>query len=159
MASWRQARLSRRRCILSLPLLGHSHHHASRPASPAPAPAASCFKGHYGRWCEDQAQSGAIQQSCLHNCNGRGACTYGFCHCQAGWWGRDCSRSKAYAQPDEGSRKLLSPPRDRVRIYIYELPSWVLTTPHYEYHEIYKTHLWFLKLLSSNWTVRTENPW
>jgi hypothetical protein len=126
----------------------------AQAAQLAPLPPCSCYQGYLGSACEATATSATSEQSCLHNCNGRGHCTYGFCQCQPGWWGRDCSRSKAYG-PAEG----LHPPRDRVRIYIYELPTWLAHRPSFVYDEIYKTHLWFLKLLSSNWTVRTENPW
>jgi hypothetical protein len=27
---------------------------------------------------------------------GRGVCRRGFCHCKAGWWGKDCGRSRAF---------------------------------------------------------------
>jgi hypothetical protein len=72
-------------------------------------------------------------ESCLNGCSGRGKCANGFCHCEAPWWGLDCSRSKAYGPSDK-----LHPPRDRPRIYVYDLPSWVAHRPHYEYGEIYR---------------------
>jgi hypothetical protein len=78
----------------------------------------------------------------------------GFCHCQQGYWGLDCSRSKAY-----GSSKGLHPARDRLRIYMYELPTWVAHRPVYEYQELYRANMWFLRYLSRDWAVRTENPW
>ena len=71
--------------------------------------------------------------SCLNNCNNRGKCVHGFCHCQPNYWGLDCSRSKAY-----GPAKGLSPVRDRPRVYIYDLPSWIAHRAGFEYAEIYK---------------------
>ncbi len=35
-------------------------------------------------------------EHCYANCSGRGTCMGGFCHCQEGWWGLGCTRSKAY---------------------------------------------------------------
>jgi hypothetical protein len=59
-------------------------------------------------------------KSCANNCNGRGSCRQGFCHCEKGYFGRDCSRSKAYHPP------LLGPdhpvPYGQLKIYVYELP-------------------------------------
>jgi hypothetical protein len=37
------------------------------------------------------------EDACVNRCNGRGTCYQGFCKCQAGWFGKDCSRSKAWA--------------------------------------------------------------
>ena len=37
----------------------------------------------------------------MPRCGGRGECLAGFCHCPSGYWGMDCTRSKAYAlDPD-----------------------------------------------------------
>jgi hypothetical protein len=69
----------------------------------------------------------------MNDCNGRGTCVYGFCHCQRGWWGLDCSRSKAY-----GPRPGLMPVRDKPRIYVYEVPTWVSHRHVFEYGEIYR---------------------
>ena len=33
------------------------------------------------------------------SCGGNGECVGGFCMCKAGFWGMDCTRSKAY-EPD-----------------------------------------------------------
>jgi hypothetical protein len=33
---------------------------------------------------------------CPLDCSGRGTCLAGFCHCQPGFWGYGCARSKAY---------------------------------------------------------------
>jgi hypothetical protein len=58
--------------------------------------------------------------SCPNSCNGRGACKQGFCHCALGYFGRDCSRSRAYHPP------LLGPDHPvaygQLKIYVYELP-------------------------------------
>jgi hypothetical protein len=104
-----------------------------------PIPSPSCYQGYLGPACEIAATNATSQEACLNNCNGRGACTYGFCQCQPGWWGRDCSRSQAYGRPGAGGAGgLLHPPRDRVRIYIYELPTWLAHRPSFVYDEIYK---------------------
>ena len=84
-------------------------------------------------------------QFCLNQCSHRGACRFGFCLCEQGWWGVDCSieapnglpplRARA---PTAAVRRLRAapppplpapPPRRRLRplIYVYEMPS-VLTT-------------------------------
>jgi hypothetical protein len=34
------------------------------------------------------------QEMCFNNCSGAGRCLRGWCHCQAGRWGIDCSRTK-----------------------------------------------------------------
>lgn len=41
---------------------------------------------------------------CPLNCSGRGRCDGGFCHCQAGWWGAACTRSKAYTAEGKWGR-------------------------------------------------------
>jgi hypothetical protein len=69
----------------------------------------------------------------MNNCTGRGACVYGFCHCQRGWWGLDCSRSKAH-----GPRPGLLPRRDAPRIYVYELPTWLSHRHQFDFFEIYR---------------------
>ena len=43
-------------------------------------------------------------ESCPRNCSGRGTCRQGFCHCPTGWFGRDCSRSRAYHPPILGAQ-------------------------------------------------------
>lgn len=63
-------------------------------------------------WCV-QVDIGA----CLNGCQGRGVCRRGFCHCKPGYWGKDCSRSVAYA-PHSASSKL-----NTLKVYVYELPT------------------------------------
>lgn len=100
-----------------------------------------CEEGSSGRLCE------AVQlHSCLNQCNGRGACRYGYCACDAGWYGADCSLNEgriALVQPlaaaDQSSvAPLISQPAtpasllggacDRApgtpypAVYVYELP-------------------------------------
>jgi hypothetical protein len=66
------------------------------------------------------------RDTCPNSCSGRGTCKQGFCHCDLGYFGRDCSRSRAYHPP------LLGPdhpvPYGQLKIYMYELPwqvGWV----------------------------------
>jgi len=46
-----------------------------------------------------------------------GVCRHGFCHCPAGRFGLDCSRTEAYAPRDH------RPARGDLRIYVYDLPT------------------------------------
>jgi hypothetical protein len=80
-----------------------------------------------------------IEQFCINQCNGHGSCYLGFCQCDKGWYGHDCSRKRA-GEPLEPSRiasvpwlkntvveaaAALDPPpqakRKRPLIYIYDL--------------------------------------
>ena len=58
---------------------------------------------------------------CASGCSGRGTCRQGFCHCEPGYFGRDCSRSSAFEKPDNYS-PLRPMGCNRLRIYVYELP-------------------------------------
>lgn len=69
-----------------------------------------------GEFCEERAGRTELQNVCWNNCQGRGTCRRGFCHCKAGWWGKDCSSSKVYA-PHSARR-----PVHKLRVYVYELP-------------------------------------
>ncbi|GLI68736.1 hypothetical protein VaNZ11_013227 [Volvox africanus] len=64
-----------------------------------------------------------MDHACLNNCNQRGKCIAGMCHCQPGYWGMDC----AISWGPNGKMQLLEGhyvPRKRgVKVYIYELPS------------------------------------
>ncbi len=88
--------------------------------------------GYHGAACELQHSDARHIQSCINNCNGRGTCTYGFCHCKPGWWGLDCSSRRPY------SSSSTLPARHRARIYVYDLPSWLSHRPFYEFCDIYK---------------------
>lgn len=46
----------------------------------------------------------------------------GFCKCEPGFFGRDCGRSKAYEPVVKGKA---SPAHGKLKIYIYELPTWI----------------------------------
>ncbi|KAG1670892.1 hypothetical protein FOA52_000394 [Chlamydomonas sp. UWO 241] len=61
--------------------------------------------------------------NCLNNCNKRGMCTAGWCHCNPGYYGMDCSLS---LDPD-GKPELLAGlgytlRKRRPSVYVYELP-------------------------------------
>lgn len=43
-----------------------------------------------GRWCE------SVRNICHFGCGEGGRCDHGFCHCEPGRWGVDCSRSRTY---------------------------------------------------------------
>lgn len=55
--------------------------------------------------------------SCVNMCMNRGICKGGFCHCKPGYWGKDCSRSKAFA-PHNAHSSVTA-----LKIYTYELPT------------------------------------
>lgn len=59
----------------------------------------------------------------LHCVQGRGVCRRGFCQCEKGWWGKDCSRSKAYAA-HTGKRLV-----HKLNVYAYDLP-WEVGEQH-----------------------------
>ena len=40
---------------------------------------------------------------CPNQCNGRGACSGGFCHCDQPWWGADCSLSRIFTRSLPGT--------------------------------------------------------
>ncbi|EFJ49510.1 acetylglucosaminyltransferase [Volvox carteri f. nagariensis] len=66
--------------------------------------------------------------SCLNNCNKKGTCTGGWCHCQPGRFGADCSLSLG---PD-GRPQLLADKGYQTRekrpwVYVYELPPHLFT--------------------------------
>ncbi|EFJ44782.1 acetylglucosaminyltransferase [Volvox carteri f. nagariensis] len=60
---------------------------------------------------------------CFNNCNQRGRCIAGICHCQPGYWGIDC----AISWGPNGKMQLLDgnyvERKTGVKVYIYELPS------------------------------------
>ncbi|KAK3253646.1 hypothetical protein CYMTET_37107 [Cymbomonas tetramitiformis] len=76
-----------------------------------------CFAGYEGALCESWSS-----RTCLGDCSSRGMCHNGFCQCNHGFWGVDCSISwgpdpKApvlWNKTTKGSR--------RPYIYIYDLP-------------------------------------
>ncbi|KAI8471154.1 MAG: exostosin family-domain-containing protein [Monoraphidium minutum] len=104
----------------------------------------ACWRGYDGAACEFEHDS-----FCLNGCQGRGACAGGFCHCKPGYWGADCSRSRAFppdgftlqtaaaaaaaaaAGSTPGAPPPPPPPAGRgawgapadLKIYVYELPS------------------------------------
>ena len=45
-----------------------------------------CVDGAYGANCESVSSN-----NCVHDCSGRGQCIHGFCHCDAHFFGVDCS--------------------------------------------------------------------
>ena len=47
-----------------------------------------CVDGSYGAHCEQ-----VCSNDCLNDCSGNGACIHGFCKCDVGWFGVDCSDS------------------------------------------------------------------
>ena len=97
-----------------------------------------CPAGTMGEFCEERTRS-----FCLRDCSARGRCDAGFCWCDNGWFGIDCSlHAEAGAAAATGTaplplqavqrapslqalQALPSPARGRspLRIYVYEMPS------------------------------------
>ena len=53
--------------------------------------------GMAGMFCEEP-----IEMYCANQCSGHGACVYGFCKCDGGWYGHDCSRKVAGQEMEPG---------------------------------------------------------
>ncbi|KAG2483243.1 hypothetical protein HYH03_017900 [Edaphochlamys debaryana] len=67
--------------------------------------------------------------TCMNNCNKRGACVSGFCHCKPGFFGADCSLS---LDPATGKPVIMAGTgwttrQKRPWVYIYELPPPLLS--------------------------------
>eukprot|EP00899_Mesostigma_viride_P005380 jgi/Mesvir1/14843/Mv05465-RA.1 len=91
-----------------------------------------CFYGYRGRSCEL-----ALEPFCYNNCSGRGRCLSGFCHCQRGYFGVDCSQwihagrilhTIKDALPEASPTPLgVAGPPAMPLVYVYELPSQFLS--------------------------------
>ncbi|KAG1676352.1 hypothetical protein FOA52_001147 [Chlamydomonas sp. UWO 241] len=120
-----------------------------------------CAPGWTGTACED---TDTLRGCPFHGgCNG-GECIAGWCKCPAGRWGSDCTRSKVFTAGDAGKAGGQKHERTKLRIYRYELP-WNIAFPYTRYdgrpatdNALYLGVEQFYKAFSSDWTVRTENP-
>ncbi|KAF8062027.1 glucuronosyltransferase [Scenedesmus sp. PABB004] len=117
------------------------------------APRCLCWQGYAGEQCEQVHKA-----SCLNQCLGRGVCRGGFCHCQPGFWGRDCSRARAYA-PHNAHSSVTA-----LRVYAYELPTHLAFDMErfvgFQGHDPgYIAYKGFISGFMADWAVRTENPW
>ena len=99
----------------------------------APSITCRCQEGTTGHLCQH-----VVLHACLNQCNGRGTCSFGFCRCDPGWYGVDCSirngritllepghaGTLALAAPSGGSAcgRAKPPNTPYPAIYIYELP-------------------------------------
>lgn len=82
---------------------------------------AGCPEGRTGPLCEARSRS-----FCLRDCSGRGRCDAGFCWCDAGWFGIDCSEHAAGREAPrlQQQQRLPSPAaRSQLRLYVYDMPS------------------------------------
>jgi len=73
--------------------------------------------------------SAPVSSYCVNNCNNRGTCNLGWCKCERGWSGVDCSVSwehDATKKPKEDSAV-------RPRIFVYDMPS-AFTSGHLPLH-------------------------
>eukprot|EP00899_Mesostigma_viride_P020643 jgi/Mesvir1/28580/Mv00995-RA.1 len=123
-----------------------------------------CWPGWAGRECS------AVDEyaGCLNNCNGRGTCKMGFCVCNRGYWGADCSvfvqdGVPAFVAKDawQGDGVQRHPPPD-VKVFVYDLPPELNDWLHMYYRRVardFGRHLsWQLhaRLLCSRY--RTLDP-
>mmetsp|Transcript_36676 Transcript_36676/g.92646 ORF Transcript_36676/g.92646 Transcript_36676/m.92646 type:complete len:581 (-) Transcript_36676:360-2102(-) len=88
--------------------------------------------------------------SCLNACNMRGKCMAGWCHCQPGYYGADCSLSL----DDAGKPQLLAGTSWQTRarrpwVYVYELPPEFTTWLNYKRLDRPTHNLFWQRLLSS----------
>ncbi|KAL1519387.1 hypothetical protein AB1Y20_022912 [Prymnesium parvum] len=85
---------------------------------------AMCPDNRRGRLCEKLKDS-----FCLRSCSGRGRCDLGFCWCEAGWFGIDCSLHLTQTTPRRQdvqqlpSLLLRARPPLELRLYVYEMPA------------------------------------
>ncbi|KAK3254867.1 hypothetical protein CYMTET_35933, partial [Cymbomonas tetramitiformis] len=70
------------------------------------------YEGLVGIFCDVE-----VPHFCVNQCNGRGECNGGFCHCQAGWHGADCG----VPAPNISEPSVVS--RLKPLIYVYDLPA------------------------------------
>lgn len=90
-------------------------------------PHAICPEGRTGKYCEEHKQS-----FCLRDCSAHGRCDAGFCWCEPGWFGVDCSQQAGAppAPPMQALQGLPSPASrySQLRMYVYDMPSEFTTT-------------------------------
>ena len=134
---------------------------------PHPAAGCNCHEGTDGALCETP-----VLMACLNQCNARGVCHHGFCRCDEGWYGVDCSLHRGSAQPmrvperpptqQEGAPPAVAEAtavaavatatageaawQRRPLIYVYELPPR------------FNTEMWSTKTEKRDCTLRAYTP-
>ncbi|XP_076900987.1 uncharacterized protein LOC143555293 [Bidens hawaiensis] len=118
------------------------------------------YDGFYGRFCEIPVLS-----TCVNQCSGHGHCRGGFCQCDNGWYGVDCSIPSLYSSirdwpqwlspaqisiPDDGhvvgnmTGLKVGVEKKRPLIYIYDLPpefnSLLLEGRHFKDQCVYRIY-------------------
>ena len=133
-----------------------------------------CLPGFEGLSCQKVASSLAHSHlsPCPNHCGYKGLCFNGFCHCEQGFWGIDCTRSKAY-EAEAGNRmeeEGRSYSRTQLKIYRYEMPmsqapfqrdsDWYRGDLVFQgYNPLYSAFDYFFERFSNDSIVRTENPY
>ena len=143
-----------------------------------------CMVGFYGLSCElsypniPRVASGiskaflfeghAQEFGCINHCGFRGVCENGFCHCESGFWGIDCTRSKAYEAGFKQNERLSSKKTNSglpLKIYRYELPWTIAPFQHNDDWRwnpnptLYSAFIHFFNVFSNDSTHRVENPY
>lgn len=83
-----------------------------------------CPDDRRGRFCERRKDS-----FCMRQCSYHGHCDAGFCWCDEGWFGVDCSQHLRRSTPRKQDEQLLpgptavAAPALGLRIYVYDMPS------------------------------------
>ena len=80
----------------------------------------SCYEGTSGRFCENPKRA-----YCLRDCMGRGRCDSGFCWCERGWFGVDCSqhRRRTPRSIQQSQRRPSRAASSPLRVYVYDMPA------------------------------------
>jgi hypothetical protein len=81
----------------------------------------ACYDGRTGPLCETPKRA-----FCLRDCSGHGTCDLGFCWCEDGWFGIDCSQHRTLPPPpplsqQQGAESAAG--ASDLRVYIYDMPS------------------------------------
>ncbi|KAG1660242.1 hypothetical protein FOA52_007639 [Chlamydomonas sp. UWO 241] len=104
------------------------------------------FREPLGGNCMHEPGSG----HCINACNARGVCLAGFCLCDAGFYGADCSLSlDASGRPALLAGTGYTPRARRPHVYIYELPPRE-RRPHVNIYELPQRYTTWLNMMGSD---------
>ena len=130
---------------------------ASRAARLNRLPFLPCYENRQGAACDVPVRS-----FCVNQCSGQGECLSGFCRCEGGWTGVDCSiplvppanegagastvrwQAALPTTPPLETPPLPRPPPRRPSVYVYELPvrfnTWLMESRVKTHDCVYRTY-------------------